>query len=41
MSPTRVTIEQNLRSFANHLHEFDLNLYDWEEWKVLFDIYIS
>jgi hypothetical protein len=41
MPPTRVTTEQNLRSITNHLHEFDPNLYYWEECKVLFDTYLE
>jgi hypothetical protein len=41
MPPTRVTTENNLRSITSHLHEFDPNLYDWEECKVLFDTYLE
>ncbi|CAF5119716.1 unnamed protein product, partial [Rotaria sp. Silwood1] len=37
----RVTLEQQLRSITNTLHEFDPNSYDWEEWEVLFDTYLE
>jgi hypothetical protein len=33
--------ETSSRSRSHHIHEFDPNQYDWEDWQILLDTYIS
>ncbi|CAF5094769.1 unnamed protein product, partial [Rotaria magnacalcarata] len=37
----RNTTEQNTRSNAYRLHEFDPTSYDWDDWEILFDTYLA
>lgn len=41
MPTEHTTVVQNTRSTTNRLHEFDPTSYDWDDWEILFDTYIS